>query len=74
MVRPGCVFDLMGSHMPDYADILTFLASHPPEIPAERQLHASLLELLAECLRGDPQAIGVPVPGHRAGGPASAVN
>lgn len=45
--------------MPDYADILRFLASHPPEIPAERQLHASLLELLAGCLRGDPAAIGM---------------
>lgn len=37
--------------MPDYGEILTFLANNPPQLTAERQLHASLLELLANCLR-----------------------
>ena len=39
--------------MPDYADILDFLAKNPPQMDAERQLHASLLELMAQCLRDD---------------------
>lgn len=60
--------------MPDYADILRFLANHPPELAAERQLHASLLELLAGCLRGDPQTIGVPIHGEAAGASSAAVN
>lgn len=43
--------------MPDYGDILEFLANNPPQIAAERALHASLLELLAKCLReGDDLA------------------
>lgn len=42
--------------MPDYGDILAFLAANPPELEAERELHASLLELLAKCLRSE-QAI-----------------
>ena len=37
--------------MPDYGEILSFLASNPPQLAAERELHASLLELLAQCLR-----------------------
>jgi hypothetical protein len=37
--------------MPDYGEILTFLAANPPELEAEGELHASLLELLAQCLR-----------------------
>jgi hypothetical protein len=37
--------------MPDYGEILVFLASNPPQFAAERELHASLLELLAKCLR-----------------------
>ena len=37
--------------MPDYEEILTFLAANPPKLPAERELHASLLELIAKCLR-----------------------
>jgi hypothetical protein len=37
--------------MPDYSDILTFLATNPPELQSERAMHASLLELLASCLR-----------------------
>ena len=37
--------------MPDYGEILAFLAANPPELEAERELHASLLELLAQCLR-----------------------
>ncbi len=42
--------------MPDYGSILRFLAENPPQHAAERDLHASLLELLASCLRnkGEP--------------------
>jgi hypothetical protein len=39
--------------MPDYEEILTFLAANPPKLAAERELHASLLELIAKCLRSD---------------------
>lgn len=39
--------------MPDYGEILQFLADHPPELASERQLHASLLDLLASCLRAE---------------------
>jgi hypothetical protein len=39
--------------MPDYGEILAFLAANPPQLAAERELHASLLELLAKCLRSD---------------------
>lgn len=39
--------------MPDYEEILAFLAANPPHLEAERELHASLLELLAQCLRSD---------------------
>lgn len=41
--------------MPDYAEILKFLAKHPPQMTAERELHASMLELLAQCLRGSQE-------------------
>ena len=37
--------------MPDYSEILRFLAQNPPELDAERRVHASLLELLGACLR-----------------------
>ena len=39
--------------MPDYEAILTFLAANPPTLAAERELHASLLEMIAKCLRSD---------------------
>jgi hypothetical protein len=39
--------------MPDYEEILSFLAANPPRVPTERELHASLLELIARCLRAD---------------------
>ncbi|HUU67756.1 MAG TPA: hypothetical protein VMW57_10850 [Methyloceanibacter sp.] len=39
--------------MPDYGEILAFLAANPPQLEAERELHASLLELLAQCLRSE---------------------
>ena len=42
--------------MPDYGEILSFLASNPPQLAAERELHASLLELLAQCLRAEQVA------------------
>ena len=51
--------------MPDYADILDFLAKNPPQMDAERQLHASLLELMAQCLRDDTPAFSQdPSPGE----------
>jgi hypothetical protein len=42
-----------GLPMPDYGEILEFLAANPPQLAAERELHASLLELIAKCLRSD---------------------
>ena len=39
--------------MADYGEILEFLAANPPQFAAERELHASLLEMLAKCLRSD---------------------
>lgn len=44
--------------MPDYGEILTFLASNPPQLETERELHASLLELLAQCLRSEQLTTG----------------
>lgn len=41
--------------MPDYEEILTFLAANPPTLAAERELHASLLEMIAKCLRSDAE-------------------
>ena len=43
--------EILGGLVPDYRDLLTFLARHPPELDTERELHASLLELLAQDLR-----------------------
>lgn len=42
--------------MPNYGEILAFLADNPPQAEAERELHASLLELLARCLRTEQVA------------------
>ena len=42
-----------GLPMPDYEEILAFLAANPPQLAAERELHASLLELIAKCLRSE---------------------
>ena len=42
-----------GLPMPDYGEILAFLAANPPQLAAERELHASLLELIAKCLRSE---------------------
>jgi hypothetical protein len=39
--------------MPDYGEILEFLAANPPQLADERELHASLLELIAKCLRSE---------------------
>jgi hypothetical protein len=44
--------------MPDYGEILAFLATNPPRHEGERELHASLLELLAKCLRTEQVATG----------------
>lgn len=52
--------------MPDYGEILEFLAKNPPQIAAERDLHASLLELLAKCLRAESheEQPALPAPGQ----------
>jgi hypothetical protein len=42
--------------MADYGEILEFLAANPPQFAAERELHASLLEMVAKCLRSDVMA------------------
>ena len=42
-----------GVTMHDYGEILEFLAANPPQLAAERELHASLLELIAKCLRSE---------------------
>jgi hypothetical protein len=47
-----------GNSMPDYGEILAFLAANPPQLSAERELHASLLELLAQCLRSEQVSTG----------------
>lgn len=44
--------------MANYGEILAFLAANPPQLEDERELHASLLELLAECLRSDQVVTG----------------
>jgi hypothetical protein len=44
--------------MPDYGEILAFLAANPPQLETERELHASLLELLAKCLRAEQDFTG----------------
>ena len=43
--------EMLGVLVPDYRDLLMFLARHPPELDTERELHASLLEQLAKELR-----------------------
>ncbi|HZP09701.1 hypothetical protein [Methyloceanibacter sp.] len=47
--------------MPDYREILSFLAANPPQLEDERELHASLLELLAKCLRHPELAADIEV-------------
>jgi hypothetical protein len=42
--------------MADYGEILEFLAANPPQFAGERELHASLLEMIARCLRSDVMA------------------
>lgn len=52
--------------MPDYTELLDFLAKNPPQMDSERQLHASLLELMAQCLRSDtPRAVPDPDTGEQ---------
>ncbi len=46
--------------MPDYRELLEFLAKNPPQFDAERALHASLLELLASCLRSETTMLASP--------------
>jgi hypothetical protein len=42
--------------MADYGEILEFLAANPPQFAAGRELHASLHEMIAKCLRSDTLA------------------
>lgn len=58
IVAAGELANHEGNSMPDYGEILQFLSRNPPQMDAERQLHASLLELLAQCLRADGTASG----------------
>ena len=53
--------------MPDYREILEFLAKNPPQLDSERALHASLLELLASCLRNESAELAAP-DGNQNGG------
>jgi hypothetical protein len=46
--------------MPEYGKILAFLAKNPPQFESERAMHASLLELLASCLRSEMGALESP--------------
>ena len=39
--------------MPEYQELLRFLASNPPHFEPEKKIHASLLEMLAKKLRGE---------------------
>ena len=43
----------MRAVMAEYQDILKFLVTNPPRVDAEKQMHASLLEMLARKLRGE---------------------
>ena len=46
--------------MPDYGEILRFSPRTRRSLAAERELHASLLELLAQCLRSEQVATDEP--------------
>lgn len=39
--------------MPEYQELLRFLASNPPHLEPEKKIHASMLEMLAKKLRGE---------------------
>ena len=39
--------------MMDYGELLRYLADNPPDSPAERRVHASMLELIATCMRDE---------------------
>jgi hypothetical protein len=39
--------------MPEYQELLRFLASNPPHLDPEKKIHASLLEMMAKKLRGE---------------------
>lgn len=43
--------------MQEYEEILRYLSENPPHMDSERNLHASLLELLANCLRDEKSII-----------------
>jgi hypothetical protein len=45
--------------MPEYQELLRFLASNPPHLEPEKKIHASLLEMLAKKLRGEAVNFGV---------------
>jgi len=39
--------------MIDYGELLRYLADNPPDTQAERRVHASMLELIATCVRDE---------------------
>lgn len=39
--------------MTEYEEILIYLAENPPHVDGERHVHASMLELLANCIRDE---------------------
>ncbi len=45
--------------MPEYQELLRFLASNPPHLEPEKKIHASLLEMMAKKLRGEAVNFGV---------------
>ncbi len=47
--------------MPEYGEILNFLAKNPPQFASERAVHASMLELMASCLRNPEAALESPM-------------
>jgi hypothetical protein len=57
--------------MPDYGEILAFLAANPPRLEVERKLHASVLELIARCLRSQDMLNDEDEPAERRGPMAS---
>lgn len=50
--------------MPDYSELLDFLARNPPQLESERQVHATLLELMAQCLRSESAGYEQSVESH----------
>ena len=47
--------------MPEYGELLNFLAKNPPQFASERAVHASMLELMASCLRNPDAELESPM-------------